>query len=1549
MHVDTNKIDEQWSGTEIHLIKICRLVKDLEDEGDIPGAWTLLTNEITDLDSYRHPVKGVTELIRAEVLLCLGSLKGKLANNADSLIQEEAKNLLTQAITIFENYAETKKEAQGQSELANCYFNEGYTNEALIIYSDVLKKLSGHEGDLKLLTYIRKADAERASSLVNLAKETIEEAKPLVDSCSNYNLRGKFHNTLATIIGSTQDLESKPSCIEEAVGEYQNAAKYFEHAGNKRYQAFVENNIGWLLYRCQMYEEAHLHLNSAEALFTMLKDEISSAQANETRARVYLAQGEVQHAESLARSACLILERSDRRGLYIEALTTHGIALARLSKCSQAKHQFLQAAQIAEEANTPQDAGRVLLTLIEEINSHLSTEELEEIYDRAATLLSNTEDSESKSRLEQSHIILLEKKKVNGASVVLSNTIAEDRELVSDVESYLSQFIINQLAAKNPAAEFNTSALRELTRNPGFELDKRATLCCVLAKVLQESGNHEYAQVALEEFWPEVGKLPKITGLKDRVAAELLLTVGSISIPLARAKQMAKALDVAVDILAESKSRYTILGLNTKVAEVESWLGWCYYSQGKMDEATASLSTALDRIGNADDKVLSLILIRLAIIESSQTRPYQALQLLKKAEPMVEADESLYRKGLFHNVIGTLFNELGKHEFNQEYLKKAIEHLSKASQYFSKVSNHRNSAATDFNLGELYATNSDWEESLVRFDRARKIFVEFKDFGFTAQVDEARARAFLRQGLLADAESTARSAVHVLENGGNRGHLTKALITYGTIQCQFGKIKKGRTTLERAINIAESSGNDEGVGLAALAILEGVRDLGLQRYREFYGTATAMLAKSQNNEIRARLECCAKNLIERSPKNKEQGNETAADSLSDPDSIVDFAENKVTENTAKSDNKRLLVVIKWIYTVVGLIVVFYSLINLPTQAFSFVLLLIAAFGLVANSRVFEIPSTNATLSFSEVVTFFILLTYGQEAAVLYATLDAAILTAKVNKKKLTILASAAIIGVSTFITGVVLTYLFGDIFANGKSGFSIEFISTMTLCHYFSNGTLASIVVSKAHRETIWTTWKRIYLWIAFIYVGAGLTATLIANVWYKGPGITQIIIPLAMICAIYQSYVSYIKGLEANAEKNKQAEQHIKQLSIFIAEQEKYRRQMTNVEKLAALRELSSGVAHHFNNALAGIMGRSQLLLRHTKKCFSCSETVRADVGIIMSCAEEASRKVKVLQESAHQRKTKVFKQLDVKTLLSDVAELSRPKWASAANKILVEITGEPNLAVQGDPADLCQALSNLVYNAVDAMVQGGTITLDCSRSNSNVVIRVQDSGIGIPPEIKDKIFDQFFTTKGVEGDGLGLSYVMGVIQRHDGTVEMESKVGEGTSVIINLPCSTANNITTEQMGDKIEHDELKDLIPALNKEYAAPPLGVTEVAVQEGLPKLLIVDDEDFNREMLKDMLSSEGFNIYTAENGKQALDIFKTNEIFGVLTDIGMPEMNGWELIREIRATNSTIPIAIVTGWGEQVELNGANWLIPKPYDINQIIDIGTRIKELIPTAQ
>ncbi|HVS82463.1 MAG TPA: response regulator [Pyrinomonadaceae bacterium] len=336
----------------------------------------------------------------AEVLLRVGALAGWQGSAQQAAgSQETAKNLITQSIEIFAELGQSERVAEARADLAVCYWREGAFDEARVVLRQVIDELRDSKSEIRAIALIRSAVVEKTAARYSEALSIFKEAKPLVDATNDHALKGAFHNSLATLLNCRGLAEERADYIDQSLIEFAAASFHFEQAGNERYLARVENNLGYLLFTIGRYKDAHKHLDRARHLFLELKDVGTAAQVDDTRARTLLAEDRIVEAERFARQAVKTLEKGGEQALLAEALTTHGTALARLGNYSRSKALLERAIEVAETAGDLEGSGRAKLSIIEELGEQTSARELASIYESAVDLLEQSQDPSAKKRL----------------------------------------------------------------------------------------------------------------------------------------------------------------------------------------------------------------------------------------------------------------------------------------------------------------------------------------------------------------------------------------------------------------------------------------------------------------------------------------------------------------------------------------------------------------------------------------------------------------------------------------------------------------------------------------------------------------------------------------------------------------------------------------------------------------------------------------------------------------------------------------------------------------------------------------------------------------------------------------------------------------------------------------------------------------------------------------------------------------------------------------------------------------------------------------------
>jgi signal transduction histidine kinase/ActR/RegA family two-component response regulator len=372
--------------------------------------------------------------------------------------------------------------------------------------------------------------------------------------------------------------------------------------------------------------------------------------------------------------------------------------------------------------------------------------------------------------------------------------------------------------------------------------------------------------------------------------------------------------------------------------------------------------------------------------------------------------------------------------------------------------------------------------------------------------------------------------------------------------------------------------------------------------------------------------------------------------------------------------------------------------------------------------------------------------------------------------------------------------------------------------------------------------------------------------------------------------------------------------------------------ERLRALGQMASGVAHDINNALCPIIAYAELLL---KTLSDLPETERRQLQSIHRSGEDIAHIVQRLREFYRRRSdAEELTPANVNDVVEQVVGLTRPRWRDLPQRegitIQIQTDLQPDLPrLPSDPSDLREALINLIFNAVDAMPQGGVITLTTRLENCpatadrkagrRVLIEVRDNGTGMDDKTRQRCLEPFFSTKAKRGGtGLGLAMVYGMMQRHKGDIEIESALGQGTRMRLTFPV--------------LEDAVLIDPVPAA-------PLGTQSRSL-----RILCIDDEPHVRLLLRDCLTNLGHRVETASSGKQGVEMFcaalRTDQAFeSVITDLGMPGIDGHQVARSIKAASPKTPVVMLTGWASTMKEDG-----DKASEVNAVVGKPARVGEL-----
>jgi tetratricopeptide (TPR) repeat protein len=375
----------------------CKTALEQKDRGDYTGAQETM-RPLWRRVGERPVIDGLDPSVAAEVLLCVGILTSWIGSkNQIRNAQELAKNLITQSMTHFESSRDLTKVAVVQSEIAYCYWREGSLNEARSWLHEALNKLT-FEGAARARALLKLTTVERTAGRFHEALQLLNNNEALFRKITNPTIKGGYHSELAIVHRNLATTENRVEYFRRAINEYKEAEKQFRLAHNQIFRIDVINNVGFLLFKLSRYKEAHKYLNEARRLSVRFKDKARTAQIDESRAQVLIAEGKLVEAERTARRAVSALKQSGHFCMMAEALITQGVALARLGRTDLARFSFRQAIEAAHRVDALNVAGLAALTLIEEIQE-LSPEIIQAAYRQAREWLASSQSPDIKLRL----------------------------------------------------------------------------------------------------------------------------------------------------------------------------------------------------------------------------------------------------------------------------------------------------------------------------------------------------------------------------------------------------------------------------------------------------------------------------------------------------------------------------------------------------------------------------------------------------------------------------------------------------------------------------------------------------------------------------------------------------------------------------------------------------------------------------------------------------------------------------------------------------------------------------------------------------------------------------------------------------------------------------------------------------------------------------------------------------------------------------------------------------------------------------------------------
>ena len=367
------------------------------------------------------------------------------------------------------------------------------------------------------------------------------------------------------------------------------------------------------------------------------------------------------------------------------------------------------------------------------------------------------------------------------------------------------------------------------------------------------------------------------------------------------------------------------------------------------------------------------------------------------------------------------------------------------------------------------------------------------------------------------------------------------------------------------------------------------------------------------------------------------------------------------------------------------------------------------------------------------------------------------------------------------------------------------------------------------------------------------------------------------------------------------------------MAEPPSWMTSQTQRHRMETLGRMTMGVAHDLNNLLSGLIGHVELLSEKIEATEEASESLHSSLRTIEQTAEDGATLIEKLQRYIRQDTEKHFERLDLPTLIEDCITLTQPYWYNEPRREGIEIKMERNLSdvpdIKGAPTELREVFVNLILNAVQAMPNGGTITFDTFVDDrGRACAQIRDTGVGMTDDVLKNIFEPLFTTKGEQGTGMGLAASYGIVQEHEGEIDVSSTSGEGTEFIVSFP-PLQHGASVAETDDSAEtHGQ----------------------SIQ-----ILVVDDEDMVRSIADQLLTLNGHDVACAQSGPEALSLLDETAFDIVFTDFGMPEMTGAELAGHIREKHPRLPVILLTGYTDtEAAVENVDAILSKPFKLAEL---------------
>jgi len=635
----------------------------------------------------------------------------------------------------------------------------------------------------------------------------------------------------------------------------------------------------------------------------------------------------------------------------------------------------------------------------------------------------------------------------------------------------------------------------------------------------------------------------------------------------------------------------------------------------------------------------------------------------------------------------------------------------------------------------------------------------------------------------------------------------------------------------------------------------------------------------------------------------------------------------------------------WSLVCAGAAIILVSVYELPFQEldarFIFLCLMVASSSLIA----IKIPRVSGRITVADTFVFLTMLEYGGAAAILVSALEGVCATLIISKRPRTILFNAAILATSTFFTTAALYWTVGSPVKVVEGGFSANFflaICVMALVQYAANTSLIAVEKSAKIKESPWNTWRTYYLWTSVTYF-AGASAAGIIAILIKTYGFYAVVATVPIILIICFTYQTYLKNIENSIAQTEAARLHVEELSRYISELQRseeergqllLRAERARSEAEAANRikdEFLATLSHELRTPLTSLLGWSSVLRDSSQDEKVLSQGLEA----IDRNARVQAQLIDDLLDVSRIVSGKL--NLDVRPLdISSVARaaISVVRPAADAKGITLEYWAQPGLgAISADSARMQQIIWNLLSNAVKFTPHGGKIFVRIEQDGPNARVLVRDTGLGIDSKFLPRVFDRFrqadsSTTRSYGGLGLGLAIVRHLVELHGGTVLAESEgPGKGATFSASFPLLAVRAEAIAHSGE----------------------FNIAEMSSLNGL-RVLLVDDEPEARQIITTVIARTGASVQSCTSASEALSKLIEWRPDVLLSDIAMPEEDGYSFIGRVRALpkekGGETPAAALTAYARdedrrQALAAGYQMHIAKPISAPELVMMIARL--------